>query len=66
MNDREINPRYLPTMPPVTLTGMVLLVCDRFAAPGWVWGCVITLLALLWLAVIVRMGQTKWVRPSEI
>ena len=65
-NDKEIHVKYLPTKPPVTFTAVVLLICDRFNAPGWVWGIVGSFLALCWIGAFMKMHATKWVKPSEI
>lgn len=62
----EIHPTYLPTRPPVQFTAILCLLCDRFSAPGWVWGGCITLITLLWIGAIQIMATTKWVKPSEI
>lgn len=64
--EKELHPKYLPIRPPIQFTALVLLVCDRFTLPGWAWGVVGSLLVLIWIAAIVRMVQTKWVKPSEL
>ncbi len=57
-------PRYvlplsvLPTRLPIGLTAIVYLLCDRFDAPGWVWGVIGTVMALLWIGAIgLRLSE---------
>lgn len=57
-------PRYvlpvsvLPTRLPIGLTAIVYLILDRFDAPGWVWGVVGTVMALLWIGAIgLRLSE---------
>lgn len=63
---KEIHPKYLPSRLPITFTAVVFLLCDRFSAPGWVWGIAGTFLAMAWIGSIINMGNSEWVKPSEI
>lgn len=48
--DRKHLPVNLPIMGPIAL-GLLL---DRLGAPGWLWGAVGVLVALVWVLVIVK------------
>ena len=39
---------------PLMPTVVVWLLLDRFQAPGWVWGVVGTLVAILWIAFVAQ------------
>lgn len=52
---KVIGRRCLPTSLPITRTLVAYLILDRFRAPGWLWGCVGTYLAFLWIITIVLM-----------
>lgn len=52
----------LPTNLPVQTTALAGLLLDRFSAPGWVWGVVGTLMALVWIVAVVRLCTDR-VKP---
>lgn len=52
---KVISRKNLPTRMPLALTIALGLLLDRCAAPGWVWGVVGTLMAVVWIAVIFGM-----------
>ena len=56
-----IHPKYLPTVLPVWPTLTTYLVLDTFAAPDIVKGCVWTVWALVWIAVL---GVRLWHQES--
>jgi hypothetical protein len=47
-----------------TLTAWLFL--DRVSAPGWVWGVVGTLFAVVWAANIWKLSVQKFAAPAEI
>jgi hypothetical protein len=63
---KEIHPKYLPSRLPIWQTPIVFLLCDRFDAPGWVWGIAGTLLVITWIGAVIALCRCEWVKPSEI
>lgn len=44
---------------PIQFTALVYLFMDKFNAPGWLWGVVITILVILWLAIFYVLANAK-------
>ena len=63
---KVLHPRHLPTKLPILTTAVIYLVMDKFHPAGWVWGVVITLLVIYWIASIVALGRDKFVSPTEL
>ena len=49
----------LPAQLPIQTTALVYLLLEHFNAPGWVWGVVCTMLALIWVLAGLRMWTDK-------
>jgi len=49
----------LPAQLPTQTTALVYLLLEHFDAPGWVWGVVGTMLALIWVLAGLRMWTEK-------
>lgn len=53
MKGRKVIARKnLPAFPPINLTLVLIVLLKVFAAPGWVWGAVITVLVICWIGFI--------------
>jgi hypothetical protein len=53
-----IHTSAFPIRMPVATTAITYLLLDRWAAPGWVWGVVGTLVLMLWLgALLIRWNE---------
>lgn len=50
---RVISGKQLPSNPPLVSTLVYWLALDKLAAPGWAWGVVGTIMAVIWIAWIV-------------
>ena len=50
---------HLPAQLPTQTTALVYLLLEHFDAPGWVWGVVCTMLALIWVLAGLRMWTDK-------
>jgi hypothetical protein len=59
MNRTVIPWDALPTRLPTTQTAVAFLLLDRFAAPGWVWGVVGTVIVLWWVSCIISVSTNK-------
>lgn len=47
--------KQLPAHLPLLSTMVAYLMLDKFNAVGWVWGCVGTVYAILWLGSIISL-----------
>jgi hypothetical protein len=57
---RTISATSLPSRLPVTTAALAYLLMERFGAPGWVIGAVLTLFALVCVGVLVeRRNETR-------
>lgn len=55
---RVISRANLPVRLPVWQTVTMVLVLDRFGAPGWLWGVAVTLVAIQWvLTYVIHRGE---------
>ena len=61
MSNKRIKASNLPMQPPLIGTLVWYLVLDRFDAPGWLWGVMGTLLAVLWIAFFVGLFMNEYV-----
>ena len=59
MKRKVIAYKNLPAKLPLTQTLLVLLILDKYNAPQWVWGVVITIYSLLWILSIVSIANEK-------
>lgn len=62
---RVISYKNMPVRLPVGGTCVLYLMLDRFQAPGWVWGVLGTLLAILWGIVVHRLFAQKQIELFE-
>lgn len=59
---KVVSSKCLPTYYPIGATAWAwLLTCHLYAPPGWVCGVVWTLVAWLWIAVIIIRRQAEYV-----
>jgi hypothetical protein len=58
--------KQFPTRPPITQTLVVYLMMDKFHAPGWLWGVVITLWVIIWATVIYMMAVQESTEIAEL
>ena len=56
---KVVSPKNLPMRAPLTSTLVFWLVLDKLGAPGWVWGVLGTLLAVLWIAYFVDIFKRE-------
>ena len=52
-NEKVISVKNLPARFPVLTTAVSYLYLDKYNAAGWVWGVVGTVLAILWILVVI-------------
>lgn len=58
-NRYTISRSALPTTLPITDTLVAYLLLDRFHAPGWAWGVVITVLSIVWFGSIATILKSE-------
>jgi hypothetical protein len=63
---KVIKAKYLPTKLPVVGTAFWLFLLHYYNAVGWVWGVVITLLAISWIVILIAVFTQDGVNPSEL
>lgn len=56
---KVISYKNMPVRLPVGGSCVLYLLLDRFQAPGWVWGVLGTLLAILWIVAVHKMFTQK-------
>jgi hypothetical protein len=61
MTNKRIRASNLPMQPPLSGTLLWYLLLTHFAAPGWVWGVMGTLFAVLWIAFFVGLFANEYV-----
>lgn len=66
MKRKVINSKYQRTRLPVVGTVFWLFLLHYYSAPGWLWGVVITLLAIVWPFIIFMVFTEQEVHPSEV
>lgn len=64
MKHKVVSGSNLPARFPITLTIAAWLLMDRLHSPGWVYGVVWTILAVLWIAAIAARGWFE--QPTDI
>ncbi len=52
MKNKTISPKNMPVKLPVLSFAVIYLYMDKYHAPGWLWGTVITFCAILLAAII--------------
>lgn len=60
--------KNLPAKMPIVSSAVAYLFLDKFNAPGWVWGVVITLFSLLWIICIVAkiiQEEVEVIKPAD-
>jgi hypothetical protein len=64
--NKVISRKQLPTNLPTQFTLLMWLVLDKLDSPGWVWGVVGTLVAILWASAIHAMYTQEPTRLKEL
>lgn len=60
MNARNvISPKNIPASLPYSATIATGLLLDRINAPGWVWGALGTVFAVVWVSVVIDISTRK-------
>lgn len=62
MARKVIDPLELPSYPPMVATLVWWLVLERLEAPGWIYGALGALLALVWIAWAFDLGTRESVK----
>lgn len=57
--------KNLPTRVPIPSTVLYIFLLDYYEANGYWWGAVITILALMWIAVIINKVQETEIDLTE-
>ncbi len=63
MNKQVIAWKVLPSRLPIWPTIVVVLAMDHWKAPLWLWGSVVTVLAVIWLAATYGLRHEEDVDP---
>lgn len=63
---KVLSKKQMPIKLPVVGTGFWLLVMDKYNAPGWLWGVVITILSIVWIALIVGVTREQSTEIEEL
>jgi hypothetical protein len=72
MKRKKIKATCLPSKPPLTLTIAVVVALDYYQASGIVTGILYTLLALIWIAVLIDIFNAEYIdvfadsKPSNV
>jgi hypothetical protein len=61
MKKYKISTTNMPTRIPLTSTAIALFLLDYYNAPGWLWGVLITILSLAWMAAIYAIFSEDYV-----
>ena len=54
---KVISYKNLPAKLPLLSSAVSYLFLDKFNAPGWVWGVVITLFSILWISCVIKLSN---------
>lgn len=65
-HSKVISHKHLPSRLPIMTTIVIWLLLDRLHPPGWYWGVVITLVAILWIGGIVSITHETETKLSEL
>lgn len=63
---KVVHYNQLPSRYPFWVSATTWLLLDRLQPPGWVWGVVLTLLALIWVMQVVAIWHEDKVSIHEI
>ncbi len=63
MKQKVIYHRFIPVRLPVISTVTLWLLLDRLGAPGWAYGCLWMLAAIVTVAIVVTWRQTSYAEP---
>lgn len=63
---KVIAAKNLPMRLPISLSILLWLLLDRLAAASWAWGCVGTLLAIIWIVAIYEVFTQESVELKEL
>lgn len=58
--------KNLPMRLPIGLSILLWLLLDRLGAPSWAWGCVGTMLAIIWAVSIYAVFTQESVELKEL
>lgn len=64
--NKVLNPRSLPTKPPITISVVTYLLLDKLNAVGWVRGVVWTIIVIFWLGFIFALFKEQFVSIGEL
>ena len=56
-NQKVVAPKNLPARLPVTPTIVAWMAMDYYESPAWLYGCLGTLLIIIWIASLVKLSR---------